>query len=182
MSISEAIFWKSALLLTFPLIFAGVLHMIVVKFDALSYLKIPLHETWFGLNKTWRGIFVMLVASIAGVRLAQLFGAQWETDLLQFHSFWGLGLALGVGYVVPELPNSYVKRRLGVRPGELSERSPWLFALIDQADSVIGCVLAYALCGVGTPALWFSLILLGTGLHLLLNFLLFAVGVRKNPL
>lgn len=182
MSIADAIFWKSALLLTFPLIFAGVLHMLVVKLDALSYLKIPLHETWFGVNKTWRGIFVMLVASIAGVRLAQLLGVHWETDLLQFQSFWWLGLGLGMGYVVPELPNSFVKRRLGVKPGELSQRSPWLFALIDQADSVVGCVLVYALCGVGTWPLWVTLLLLGTGVHLLLNFLLWAVGVRKNPL
>lgn len=182
MSISEAIFWKSALLLTFPLIFAGVLHMVVVKLDALSYLKIPLHETWFGLNKTWRGILVMLAASIVGVRVAQQGGVYWETDLLQFHSSWWLGLALGLGYVLPELPNSYMKRRLGVKPGELSQRSPWLFALIDQADSVIGCVLVYALCGVGNPVLWFTLIGLGTGIHLLLNFLLWAVGVRKNPL
>lgn len=156
--------------------------MIIVKLDALSYLKIPLHETWFGLNKTWRGVVVMPLLTVVGLWLSFLLAKDWQSSLFGTHSVWGLGILLGFGYVIPELPNSFIKRRMGVKPGEMSERSPWVFSLIDQADSVIGCVLIYALCGVGNFTLWVTLFLLGTGIHLLINVLLWSLGLRKNPL
>jgi hypothetical protein len=156
--------------------------MVIVKLDALSYLKIPLHETWFGLNKTWRGVVVMPLLTVLGLWLSFLLADCWQSGLFAGHTVWELGILLGFGYVIPELPNSFIKRRMKIRPGEMSERSPWVFSLIDQADSVIGCVLIYALCGVGYFSLWVTLFLLGTGIHLLLNVILWSVGLRKNPL
>jgi CDP-diacylglycerol--serine O-phosphatidyltransferase len=168
--------------MTLPLVLAGIVHMIIVKLDALSYLKIPLHETWFGLNKTWRGVVVMPLLTVAGLWISFFLANSWQSSLFGTHTVWGLGILLGFGYVIPELPNSFIKRRMGVKPGEMSERSPWVFSLFDQADSVIGCVLVYALCGVGNLSLWVTLFLLGTGIHLLLNVLLWSLGLRKNPL
>lgn len=173
---------QSGTVMMLPLIVAGVLHMIVVKLDALSYLKRPLHQSWFGANKTWRGVIVMPLLAVPGVYLAQLVEMYWELNLLSSsHTIW-LGLSLGLGYVLAELPNSWVKRECGIKPGEMSEHHPWLFSITDQADSVIGCALIYALWGISEWSIWIGLIIIGTIVHLIINVLLWAMGLRKNPL
>lgn len=156
--------------------------MAVIKLDALSYLKRPLHQSCFGANKTWRGIIVMPLLSVPGVYLAQLVERSWGLNILGSFSFVWLGLSLGLGYVLAELPNSWIKRKCGIKSGEMSERYPWLFSLIDQADSVIGCALVYALWGIGEWGMWTGLILSGTLVHLLINVFLWGIGLRKNPL
>ncbi|MBY0516408.1 MAG: CDP-archaeol synthase [Bacteriovoracaceae bacterium] len=171
-----------ALLLTIPLVLAGALHMVVVKLDALSYLKKPIHQSWFGMNKTWRGIIVMPLLTILGVLVALWCERFFEITPFSEHSSLWLGLSLGIGYVIPELPNSFMKRKLGIKPGELSDRSPWLFTLIDQSDSVIGCVVIYALFGIGDLRLWIALIVLGTVVHLMINIILWMAGLRKHPM
>lgn len=173
---------QSATVLMLPLIVAGILHMAVVKLDVLSYLKRPLHQSCFGSNKTWRGVVVMPIIAVPGVYLAQLVEKTWNLNFLQDFSCIWLGLTLGLGYVLAELPNSWIKRKKGIRPGEMSEHHPWLFSLLDQADSVFGCALVYALWGIGTWEMWFGLILLGTLVHLLINVFLWGIGLRKNPL
>jgi len=180
--LTDSLFWKTATVLTLPLIVGGILHMVVVKTDALSYLKIPLHQSWFGANKTWRGIIVMPLLTMLGVALAKLLEQVWQLSFLENYHWFTLGLILGIGYVIPELPNSYIKRRMGITPGQMSEHSPWLFSIIDQADSVIGCVVVYALLGIGEWSIWLFLIFFGTGVHLLLNLILWSLRLRKNPL
>jgi len=175
-------FFQEAVILMLPLIVGGVLHMIVVKLDALSYLKRPLHPSWFGVNKTWRGMILMPLLTVLGVYVARLVEDAWGVRLLAEHSPLALGLTLGLGYALAELPNSLMKRRLGIRPGEMSDHHPWLFSIIDQADSVIGCALVYALWGVGEWSMQAGLILLGTLVHLMLNYLLWLCGVRRHPL
>jgi hypothetical protein len=57
-------------LLVLPLVFGGVLHMVAVKLDILSYLKKPIHQRWFGLNKTRRGFLIMPLVTFPGVVVA----------------------------------------------------------------------------------------------------------------
>jgi hypothetical protein len=57
----------------------------------------------------------------------------------------------------------------------MSERNPWLFSVIDQADSVVGCALVYACWSIGSWQLWMGLIVLGTIIHLLINILLWFI-------
>ena len=181
-AVMSFIFLKTTVVMMLPLIVAGILHMAVVKWDSLSYLKIPLHPRWFGANKTWRGVFVMPALSVLGMFVARLVEASWQTSILGSHSALWLGLSLGFGYVFAELPNSYLKRRLGIRPGEISEQRPWLFSLIDQADSVVGCAVVYAIWGLGDLGLWTGLVILGTLVHLMINVGLYNLGLRKHPL
>jgi CDP-diglyceride synthetase len=171
-------------LLTVPLIVGGVVHMMAVKADILSYFKKPIHQSWFGRNKTWRGFLVMPLATWPGVLLARALEPAFELNAPLFagHSTILLALLLGLGYCLAELPNSFVKRRLGVREGQPSERFTWFFVVLDQADSAIGCLLAYRLLipiGAGTMAL---AVAVGTVLHLLINVGLYLAGIRKNPL
>lgn len=157
--------------------------MIAVKADILSYLKKPIHQSWFGQNKTWRGFFVMPLATWPGVILAQYLERVFDlsTPLLVGHSAILLALILGLGYCLAELPNSFMKRRLGIKEGKTSDRYKWFFVILDQADSAIGCLLAYRLVIAISWKLVIMTVVFGTVIHLILNVLLYLVGVRKNP-
>lgn len=157
--------------------------MIAVKADILSYFKMPIHPRWFGMNKTWRGFVVMLLATWPGVLLAQRLESLFDlnTPLLTQTSSWPLALVLGLGYCLAELPNSFVKRRLGVKEGQTSSRYKWLFVIFDQADSAIGCMIAYKFLIPISALTFVGTIVFGTVMHLVINVSLYQVGIRKNP-
>ena len=170
-------------LLTLPLIVGGVLHMIVVKKDILSYLKKPIHQRWFGQNKTWRGFVVMPFLTWPGVVISQKLETLIDpsSQLLNLRPGWLLALALGVGYCLAELPNSFLKRRLGIKAGLASDKNKWFFVLLDQADSAFGCLFAYQLFLPLPWRIFWETIVFGTLLHLVINRSLYIIGVRKNP-
>lgn len=174
----------TALFLALPLVIAGSLHMGVVRLDLFRLLEKPIHERTLGKNKTWRGLVVMPVAALIGVYVAlPIEGASGDALLVSFRDASPvlLGLGLGAAYALFELPNSYGKRRLGIPPGELPERHRWLFAVTDQTDSVLGCVILYALLlRPPLPALALCLVV-GPVIHLLANLTLYAFGLRKQP-
>jgi hypothetical protein len=160
-----------------------VLHMIIVKKDSLSYLKKPIHQRWFGYNKTWRGFVVMPLATWPGVFLAQSFGNKLylSTPLLVQHSSFYLAFVLGFAYCLAELPNSYLKRRLGIQEGQTSEKNKALFIFLDQADSATGCLLAYKwVLVISWPVFW-ATIFFGMAIHFVINLLLYSLHLRKNP-
>lgn len=174
----------TALFLSLPLLVSGAYHMLVVRRNHFAWLARPLHSRWFGANKTWRGMVVMPLATVPGVWLAQQvepwFGESLAASLQGLHPVW-LGLLLGLGYVLPELHNSFVKRRLNIRPGERPDRRAPLFGFIDQADSALGCTLVYALVLAPPLVVLVWLVLLGPLIHLLANMALFGLGLRKYP-
>ena len=169
-------------LLSVPLIVGGIIHMIAVKVDILSYFKKPIHHRWFGQNKTWRGFLVMLLATWPGVILAQKLETLFDlnTPLLTNQNSFVLGFALGLGYCLAELPNSFMKRRLGIKEGLTSDKYKWFFVIVDQADSAFGCMIAYRLFIPLPLSTILATIVFGTAIHLLLNMGLYAVGLRKN--
>jgi CDP-diacylglycerol--serine O-phosphatidyltransferase len=175
----------TALYLSLPLVISGILHMVVVRADLLPALKRPIHEKAFGPNKTIRGFVAMPVLTLIGVYAAvQLEPVLGDALLVSFRqtSLVVLGLALGFAYALAELPNSYVKRRLGISAGKLPEKNRFLFALVDQADSAIGCAIAYA---VLLPVPWVVLgivIVIGPAVHAVVNVSLYLAGLRKQPL
>ncbi|MFE8069847.1 CDP-archaeol synthase [Marinobacteraceae bacterium S3BR75-40.1] len=138
----------AALLLTLPIVIGGVLHMMAVSKGWLSSLATPLQSRRFGPNKTWRGVVLMPAFTVLGAYplywLAPALSPELAATLAPIPA-WLLGLALGLGYILLELPNSWIKRRLGIPAGETPRRFSGLFILIDQWDSAIGFALAYAL-------------------------------------
>jgi len=143
----------------------------------------------FGDNKTWRG-FIAIVPGVgfAFVLFRILFAAfpyrllegLWPLSILQFGI---LGCLVGIGFMLGELPNSFVKRRLGVPPGEAAER-PYarrICFLVDRFDSILGGMLVLALV-VPVPILtWCYIFLFGPIIHLGFNVLLFQLGVKARP-
>ncbi len=144
----------TALYMQIPIVIGGVLHMMIVKKDIFAFLKIPVSDSLFGKNKTWRGIVLMPVLTAFGTLL--FFTSLGSLDstvnllFLQNTNTVMIGVLLGLGYILAELPNSYIKRRLGIHPGESSQQFPSLFIALDQLDSAIGVAIAYAL--LGAPA------------------------------
>ncbi len=187
--------------LAIPVALCGILHMIVVKARLLGFLARPLDGgatlgglPIFGPNKTWRGVAVMIVGS-AGLGAVQgVLGGDWAARTgvaaMDFGAAAGGSVVLGytavntvfgVGYVLGELPNSFLKRRLEITAGRTGAGLVGgFFFLLDQADSVIAALVLGALVfPLPWPLVWVGIGCL-TGLHLFLNAALYLGKVRKN--
>jgi CDP-archaeol synthase len=151
----------------------------VLRFDLLKPLKRPISNRLFGKNKTWRGAVVMFT----GVLLAT--GVVWDLmpDGLQDESWVLVGALIGLGTVAGELPNSYLKRRLGIAPGE-RRLTPGGLALIvyDQADFVPGIAIALLpvwTMPLDTLAIGFVAVAV---VHLVVNVAGYVIGAREKPI
>ena len=177
------IFSEQMVVLILPLVLSGIFHMVAVKINFLPWLKIPMSEKLFGLNKTWRGVVLMPLLTIPSVWIAFLVDKNWYPGFIlpwQQRGLWWWGIMLGLGYILAELPNSFIKRKRGIAAGQLPEKGALPFLILDQADSAIGCAVVYAF---GSDIALTHLALLaiaGTVFHLFFNALLFYLGLRKN--
>lgn len=182
-----------------PPILAGILNMAWVKTPWLRRLARPIDggltlpdgQRVFGDNKTWKGLLGMVVlGALAGLLLGLLERGTAAEGLNLFYrehadtNAWStlVGALLGLGYTLAELPNSFVKRRLGISPGRPPEGAAKVaFIIGDQADSVVGCALVLALVvGISVP-LFLAIIVVGAVTHVVLNLALYAFHLRRNP-
>lgn len=167
-----------------PVIVAGVLHMVVVRFDIFSSLKRPVSIPLFGRNKTWRGFVVMPIFCMLGFLLLDsvVFGLAVKPTI-DFEQFpvWLSGAILGFAYVFAELPNSFVKRRLGAAPGELPEKNARLFLLMDQFDSGLLCLLAYWYFWKMPLLTCIATLFMIPVLALVVKRILYFAGLKKMP-
>ena len=182
----------SGLLVFVAVLGAPVLHAPVLALDLFKPLKVPLDfgatiggRRVFGDNKTWRGAIFMVL----GPALAALALTQWPAyrdalpgDVADAPALpWGA--LVGLGVVVGELPNSFLKRRLDIAPGT-QRRSLGGIALIvlDQGDLVPGvwlCLAPVYVLPVATALVAFVAVAV---VHLLVNVIGYAIGARSSPL
>ena len=164
-----------------PAIAAGIVHAVVIKRDLLRGLARPLDggRGVLGANKTWRGVLVMLAGSTAFVLLQRAVDLE-SLALVDYREPLTLllGPALGAGYSLAELPNSWVKRRLGVSPGRRAGRFAPLQYVADQGDSVVGAALAVALF-VRDAEVLLLVVALGFALHAAIDRLLYLFDVKE---
>ena len=81
-----------------------------------------------------------------------------------------------------ELPNSFLKRHKGIGPGK---RGGKLFVLLDQIDSLIGCLALVSLAWPWThwvPSLkvWIVTLVLCSFVHMAFNGIFVLVGLKKS--
>ena len=179
------------LLVASPVILAAIFHMIVVRYNWASVTNYPLdHKVTFrshrifGKNKTYRGVIVMVIASIALMYFyASIVSSSPSIaalNLLDFEHYSPLvyGVIYGLGYVIAELPNSFVKRQLGITEGKSTS---FIQRLIDQLDSVVVILLLILPISHFTwRHFWLGIIFYGL-LHLAINYILYLLKLRKEP-
>jgi len=182
-----------------PIIMGGICNMIFVKLPLLNNWRVPMDggkvladdKRLFGDNKTWKGFVGMIVLTalwMAVLGLAVRNIASLESfSIIPFWDFgpgfdWIWGTLCGLAYVVFELPNSYIKRRVDIKPGKNAKGVVGLFFLVlDQADSVLGVAIVMPVFAPNLSFLdCFFLFLTGTAVHYLINVLLYFVRLKKQ--
>ena len=157
-----------------PLVLTNILHMFIVKFDVFRSLSVPINKEAFGKNKTWRGLLFVPLVNMALVYLTvQIFNITIENPMF-------VGLLLGLAYVIFELPNSYLKRRLKIPPGGLHSKNKIFFSLLDKSDSAFGVALMYFLLGLTNFSFAILLFLLNSSIHIILSLLLVKLRIKKS--
>lgn len=185
-----------ALFLVLTFVVAGVAHSLWLRTPASRRLLIPLdgglhvrgHRV-FGDNKTVRGFVVMVPAASAafagGFAIAQRFFPAFAETLwpLSLASYAALGAWTGLGFMLGELPNSFVKRQLDIAPGMAPSGKFGTIAtfIVDRVDSIIG-MLAFVSIATPTPWMtWGYALMIGPGIHLAFSALLYRLGVKARP-
>ncbi len=175
-----------ALYFFLPAYFAN---MSPVIFQKVPVLNKPISERFFGKNKTWRGLVsAVLVGFLVYLLQVVLYrfsfnvialgnnGWFWslvqEISLINYleYSLW-LGFLLGFGAILGDIIESYVKRKVGFKPGD-----SWF--PFDQLDFVIGALLLSALVYVPGVLVVTIILIVSPLLHLATNYVAYLVGVR----
>ena len=174
----------TALYLIWPVIVGGVLHMIVVSKDMLQWLKIPVNVALFGQNKTLRGFVVMPVFTVIGflslVPIEIWLKANDITPVLEGINVLVIGAVSGFLYVLAELPNSFLKRRMGAAPGETPERFKIGFILLDQIDSALFIAVGYGVIFGFHWTVCVTAFVLSPVIALLVKRILYAARLKKT--
>ena len=175
-----------------PALGGALAHALVLRYDLLAPLRRPLDAgasvagmRLFGDNKTLRGALVMAGGTtVAAIALTR---QRWFRDRLPGELREAppalYGALLGAGVVLGELPNSFVKRRLGIAPGD--RRSSLLggaIAVYDQADLVpVSALTLWPLWRMTAleVAEAFAVV---AGVHAAVNVAGYAIGARSSPM
>lgn len=184
--------------LILPLVLAGISNMIWVKLPWFQAWRVPMDQGRYwrdgrrilGDNKTWKGFVGMIIMTALWLQVFELLAKTqpWAAalSLLPFRHWpglmgWFYGALWGLSYVLAELPNSFIKRRLGIEPGQTGQGMlGFLFTLLDQSDSVLGCLLAMQMFYRSSWIDSLAILILATALHYLTNLLLFVLGLKKR--
>lgn len=154
-----------ALKLIFPAYCANAIPVVAGGGSPLDFGKVFYDgKPVFGKNKTFRGFFSGLaVGTAVGLTESAFFGY----PIL-------FGLLLSLGALIGDLTGAFLKRRLGLAPGQL-------LPVVDQVDFVVGALLF----SVPLQVLYWELaavaLIITPPLHLLTNFVAYKAGLKKNP-
>ncbi len=183
-----------ALWLAAPVIAGGALHIVAIRRNFLPWLARPLDgrvtvrgHRLFGDNKTIRGVVLMVtfttLCAMAQAWIVHRF--QWARALTMPgvsetpSAAWGA--LLGLGYVLGELPNSFVKRQLSIAPGQPGRG--WtgpVFWVVDQIDSLIGAMIALSIVWTPPLTLILALIAVTLAVHPVAAMSMVALGLKNR--
>ena len=84
------------------------------------------------------------------------------------------GFLLSSGALFGDLVGAFLKRRLGLAPGDL-------LPVIDQVDFIIGAILFSLPLQVLDLNLAMTVLIITPPIHLLTNFAAYKIGLKSNP-
>jgi CDP-diglyceride synthetase len=152
----------------------GIALIVVLKQGWMRRLAVPLDagSTWadgrpiFGQTKTWLGVVIYVGgASIVAGLLGHPDLNAWIAPVLHGSRSVAVGFAIGAAYVIGELVNSFVKRRLGIRSStETSTRWRPAQRLADLADGIVAVSILLLALG-SAPPLVAGTALVGVAVH-----------------
>lgn len=179
--------------LIIPLTIAAILSFVLVKKDYWSVLDLPIDfgrtlfgRRIFGKSKTWRGLLSMTLFTVL---LCMIFFPVFDLVLPEyclvgcdFSSAAVVGLVLGAGHALGELPNSFLKRRLGIVSGTPARNILLrvLFVILDSIDSAAGSIGFIFIFGYLGDEFEVALtaFMIGALVHFLINLLLWKKGLK----
>jgi CDP-2,3-bis-(O-geranylgeranyl)-sn-glycerol synthase len=118
----------------------------------------------FGKNKTFRGFFSGLIVGTAVGLLESWF----------FNYPLSFGLLLSLGALFGDLAGAFLKRRLGMAPGDL-------LPVMDQVDFVLGAILFSLPLQILDLNLAITVLIITPPIHLLTNFAAYKLDLKSNP-
>ena len=176
-----------------PILPAAIAHGLCVKYDWLNGLKRPLDfglkfrgKRILGDHKTLRAPLIYVFICTSGTMIQawlQREGSLPQWLFLADYQAYGfvVGILLGLGMAVGELPNSFLKRQMDVAPGN-KKGGPWgiIFFLLDQVDLAIGIwVFLFLLMRPSWLLVAWSL-LLTIVLHVVISSVGYLLGMRDT--
>jgi CDP-2,3-bis-(O-geranylgeranyl)-sn-glycerol synthase len=136
----------------------------------------------FGKNKTWRGLILAIIVGIVTTSLQHFLfiHSSWIRDLskpinYQTINYLLLGVLLGGGALIGDAVESFVKRRLGIKPG-------YSWFPYDQTDFIFGGIilsLFVVRLSVGT---YIVILILWFFIHLLSSYIGYLSGLKDKPI
>jgi hypothetical protein len=184
-----------ALWLALPVTLAGLTHVLALKRNVLPQLAdvrldggLELRgRPLFGANKTLRGALIMIAASIVWTTIVDVLQRGLGLDdSIRFVArdqlgSLGLGLGLGIAYIVGELPNSLIKRQLDIGPGEAAKGVLGrVFWLLDQIDSTLAVLVFLSCYRVPSLGMALSLLIVTVLVHPSVAAIMVALGLKRR--
>ena len=122
--------------------------------------------------------FASLFALIA-MSMPNIAANLWQ---LSARGYAVLGAWAGLGFMLGELPNSFVKRQLDIAPGRAPRGRAAALAsfIVDRLDSIVGMLLAIALAAPTPWLTWAFVIVIGPAVHFAFSVLLYRIGVKER--
>lgn len=181
-----------------PLIFAGIFNMIFTKTNLYKKNKFPIDfgrnfvdgKRLFGDNKTYIGFVSMIMFCLIFQVIWGIICCKFEfenfnelyliySNTIHFNIL--VGLLFGFTYMICELPNSFIKRRINIVPGKTDKGLKGvIFFVIDQIDSLIGVFFVLMLLNGMSFSRYLLYLLVGAVTHILINLLLYGLRIRRN--
>jgi CDP-2,3-bis-(O-geranylgeranyl)-sn-glycerol synthase len=173
-----------------PLFLGLVAHGLCIKFGWLRFAARPIDHgiqlrgrPLFGANKTCRGVLAVALGSALGYALQGLTPALqpqvWHG--LPLAGLAALGFAIGAAAMLGELPNSFLKRQLGIAPGAPGGGpAAGFFYLYDQVDFLVGAWLVVWAWVPPTPPLLLWSLLFVVAVHQVVSLAGARLGMRAS--
>ncbi|MGB9959506.1 MAG: CDP-2,3-bis-(O-geranylgeranyl)-sn-glycerol synthase [Candidatus Bathyarchaeales archaeon] len=119
----------------------------------------------FGKNKTFRGFF-------SGLAVGTLVGCIESLFFPGYH--FSVGFLISLGALLGDLTGAFIKRRIGIAPGNL-------LPVVDQIDFIIGAIIFALPLRILYLELILVVLVITIPLHILTNFAAYKLGLKSNP-
>ena len=179
-----------AFTLLLPILIPGLFFIACIKRGWLLALNKPIDfglslgkTRLFGPTKNWRGLVIYVVGGTGIAALLHLLqpSQAWIAPVYAFNP-WILGPVCCLAYVLGELVNSFIKRRLGIAPSQVSSSKlgAYVQAFFDNADGAIGFGIALNLLARPTGNYLLLALVLAFLVHALSDLLMRKLSIKKK--